>query len=256
MRTFTTVVDSFGAASSTYDLHSTVQQQAAEHLATKLQNIKAQIPAGPVLEVACGTGIFTKHITEILPGRDFVITDISQAMVRECKANIAITANYATLDAEQIIEENKYALVVCAFAAQWFHNIEGTFDRLLNALIPGGYLLFSVPTDESFPEWKKVCQELGVDFSGNPLPKANIIESFCKSRNITADLQLLKIESRYSCSLEFFKGLKGLGAAVRVTNESNTPAPTSLLSIIHQWDSKTNKSICATYEIMFGVLQK
>jgi malonyl-CoA O-methyltransferase len=252
------IAHSFGEAAKTYDLHSSVQEKAAIQLGRKLQDIKDILPPGPVLEIASGTGIFTQQLATILPEREFTISDISPEMVEACRANLEFDAQFTVKDAERIDEENKYALIVCAFAAQWFSDINTTFDGILKALLPGGYFLFSLPTDGSFPQWKESCQELGLRYSGNSLPQTNAIALYCQSKNVQTDLNIQQISTFYSSSLFFFRALKGLGAALQISNDGafNTVESASLLPVIRHWDKKSTESVCVTYEILFGALQK
>jgi malonyl-CoA O-methyltransferase len=252
------IAQSFGAAARTYALHSSVQEKAAVQLGLNLQVLSDSLPPGPVLEIACGTGIFTRQLATILPEREFTISDISAEMIEACRANLELDARYTVIDAEQIDEKSKYALIVCAFAAQWFNDISTVFDGILKALMPGGYFLFSVPTDGSFPQWKETCEELGSLYSGNALPQGKAIEVYCQSKCSRADLNVQQISTKYSSSLFFFRALKGLGAAHRVSNggASVTLESASLLPVIRHWDKKNTESVCVTYEVLFGALQK
>ncbi|MDR3614661.1 MAG: methyltransferase domain-containing protein [Candidatus Obscuribacterales bacterium] len=252
------IAHSFGSAAKTYALHSSVQEKAALQLGLNLQGISDNLPPGPVLEIACGTGVFTRQLATLLPEREFTISDISTEMVDACRANSELDARYTVIDAEQIDEENNYALIVCAFAAQWFSDIETVFDGIFKALIPGGYFLFSLPTDGSFPQWKETCEELGSHYSGNALPQAKAIEVYCQSKDSRAVINVQQISTKYSSSLFFFRALKGLGAAHRLSNHgaSLSLESTSLLPVIRHWDKKSTDSIYVTYEVLFGALQK
>jgi malonyl-CoA O-methyltransferase len=258
MKNSVQIASSFGEAARTYSLHSNVQEKAATQLSLNLQKIKTSLPPGPVLEIACGTGIFTQHLASFLPERHLTISDISPDMVEACRSNLKLKAQFAVIDAEQIDEENKYALIVCAFAAQWFSDIPQTFDGILKALVPGGYFLFSLPTDGSFPQWKETCKELGLRYSGNVLPQTKAVEFYCHENNVRADLAVQQISTKYSSSLFFFQALKGLGAALRIPNDGTADnlRTASLLPIIRHWDKKSTESVCVTYEVLFGALQK
>lgn len=255
----TQIARSFGAAARTYSNHSSVQESAAKHLKTLLSEIKGNLPPGPVLEIACGTGIFTNELIKELPERNFTISDIAQEMLETCRENTDTNAEYIILNAEEIRDTSKYALIVCAFAAQWFNNLEATIDAILNALSPGGYFIFSIPTNKSFPEWKAVCIQNSLPYSGNSLPEIESIERYCQSKGLTVTLKTQAISTSYQSSLSFFQALKGLGAAMRVqktTPSSPSPQSNSLLSVIRKWDKERSDNISVTYEVLFGALRK
>jgi malonyl-ACP O-methyltransferase BioC len=258
MKSTSKIADSFGAAAKTYARHSSVQEASAIQLALKLQKIKASLPQGPVLEIAAGTGIFTQQLAAILPERTLTISDISADMVHVCRSNLKLDAEFKVKDAEQMDEENRYAVIACAFAAQWFDNLSTTFNGIIKALIPGGHFIFSLPTSGSFPQWKEVCEELGLQYSGNILPQAESIEKYCNLRQIDHDLSTEQITANYSSSLLFFRALKGLGAALKLPDGSAkiNLESASLLPIISHWDKKSSDTICVTYEVLFGVLRK
>ena len=44
-----------------------------------------------VLELGCGTGLFSRHLVERYPEGSFVLTDVAPAMIAQCRRNLAPT---------------------------------------------------------------------------------------------------------------------------------------------------------------------
>ncbi|MGK7371395.1 MAG: methyltransferase domain-containing protein, partial [Candidatus Halalkalibacterium sp. M3_1C_030] len=167
------VAENFGRSVSDYHKQAEVQKEVADRLIASLEPWRDILPPGPILEVGCGTGFVTQGLVDLYPKREKIITDLSEQMVDFCKERFKSAENisFHSLNAEELeADESTYAMTVCGFAAQWFKDPALTLGRMMEATQPGGLLLASFPGNESFPEWKKHCRDLGIPFTGNALP--------------------------------------------------------------------------------------
>jgi malonyl-CoA O-methyltransferase len=257
----------FGKAADTYDRSAEAQRQAAKLLAKRLSAVALHLPEGPVLELACGTGIFTTELATVLPDRELTISDLSEQMLRVCQSRLNSPAKFVALDAENLAQPNKFALIVCAFGAQWFENLYAAFDRIIDALVPGGYFLFSLPTDASFPEWKAICARFSTEFTGNKLPTAGAISNYCLQHGYSSDLHATQIRLSYDSTLDFFLSLRNLGATSRVRSDRQSEAALArkdpkadsiayLRPLIRNWDEEAGGKVTITYDILYGNLRK
>jgi malonyl-CoA O-methyltransferase len=258
----------FGNSARTYDRSAVVQRQAAQLLARRLADLAVHLPEGPVLELACGTGIFSAELVLLCANRELTISDLSPDMVTACRARLNAQAAFTVLDAESLWQSppKKYALIACAFGAQWFENLGSAFDNIVEALLPGGYFLFSLPTDASFPEWKDVCARFGTEFTGNKLPTAGAISNYCVRNGYSSDLHATQICVSYDSSLAFFQSLRDLGATVRVrgdrrfdpasANDKQADSTVSLRKLIRKWDRDAGGKVTITYDVLYGNLRK
>jgi malonyl-CoA O-methyltransferase len=83
------VAQSFGARADTYDDHADLQRAVAERLARLLPPLKRP----RVLELGCGTGLFSRHLLARYADGDLLLTDLAPSMVEQCRRNLATQAN-------------------------------------------------------------------------------------------------------------------------------------------------------------------
>lgn len=194
------VVRRFDHGAHQYNEHNDIQAIVAERLAAMLPDSGVQ----SVLEIGCGTGVLTKHLVTTYPDSQFHITDISEAMIHQAQANIAASSDiqWSVLDGEDITDQTKYDLIVSNMAFQWFEQPEQSFRKIIKLLNPEGRLLFTVPSSQSFKEWRASLSELSLQygFSHNfDWP------SICAAEDIVID---------YDNTLNFLRTLKRIGANV------------------------------------------
>ena len=139
---------SFSQQASSYDVHANVQVSSAQALAKFLEEGIDKIPQGPILELGCGTGIFTTHLLKLFPDNFITATDASQSMLNQCERLLRPAPERLRLtlmDAEECAAEGTFAVVAASFSLQWVTDFYATIDRLLKPLKPGGQLVFFIP---------------------------------------------------------------------------------------------------------------
>lgn len=191
----------FDEAAPQYDEYCDVQVMSAEKLASLLPVIKDNDAS--ILEIGCGTGIFTQHLLKKYPNAHYHITDISAKMVEQCRRNITAPDNtsYAVLDGESINTELSYDLIVSNMSFQWFENLEASLQAMYNILRPGGAILFSIPGPDSFPQWTQTLSDLNMP--------AGILPSQVTTARI---IEQQSIEQQYQSGHDFLSRIKKIGA--------------------------------------------
>lgn len=169
------VIQSFSKYARSYDRYAQLQKSMAERLAALLPEPIPDI----VLEIGCGTGIFTRHLL-VRSLRQLILNDISPAMAEYLTSQIAIPENTRIVigNAEKIALPSS-GLIVANAVVQWFENPENTLKRLARSLPPGGRFVFSTFGPEtlrdfrliaeiesparlnSLVQWKKIIRESG-----------------------------------------------------------------------------------------------
>ncbi len=248
---------SFGDAAEYYHRHARIQKEVAQRLIASLEPWRDIIPPGPVLEVGCGTGFVSGGLIDLYPNRQKIITDLSPEMVQFCKNRYGTgeKLEYRVLDAEQIArEEPHYALTVSGFAAQWFKDPPLTLGRLLDATLPGGLLLASFPGNESFPRWREYCRELGLPFTGNPLPDTEEMVIKMSSESSQVDYYEDTVSQTFDSAADFFRHLKKIGAGTRHKGRMLTPSEIKLL--VKHWDEQAGGQITVSYQVIFLAVKK
>lgn len=249
------VASSFGQAGLTYDAEAMVQKYCAEKLLRILMDL--DIPDGVILEIGCGTGFVTQGLIHSFPTHELEITDISVEMLEVCQKNLAPllrkNLSFRQLDAEKLDpNDNRYSLIISNFVIQWFEDPIKGIHTLSRCLKPGGILLVSFPNQDSFPEWKTMCRNLHLTFTGNPLPDAKKLISYLTESKIDYRYQEQIILTHYKQSLSFFRSIKRIGAGLNYSKKTLSPA--EFRQLIYQWDHLTQNQIQIQYHVSFLII--
>jgi len=148
------VAASFGARAPSYELHAGMQRAIAARLASLLPDV-----AHPrVLELGCGTGLFSRHLVERYPDGSFVLTDAAPAMLAECRRNLAGACppqiGFEVMDASRPGGQGPYDVIATSMTLHWLADQAASLDRLRRLLAPSGILLYAALGPDSFAEWR------------------------------------------------------------------------------------------------------
>ncbi len=101
-----------------------------------------------VLEVACGTGISTRHLANTLPdGTEILATDLNEAMLdHAARVNGDLPGvTYTQADAlDLFFEDTSFDAVVCQFGVMFFPDKAKGMSEMTRVLKPGGVLALNV----------------------------------------------------------------------------------------------------------------
>jgi len=161
-RRSSTIAASFGAQAASYELHAGLQRAVAEKLAGFLPDLNQP----RVLELGCGTGLFSRHLLKRYPGGHFVLTDVAPQMIAECRRNLAPLGpahiSFEVMDAGEAGGHAELDLIVSSMTLHWLPAPAASLDRLLRFLAPGGLLLYATLGPESFAEWRSALAGEGL----------------------------------------------------------------------------------------------
>lgn len=247
----------FGQSAGNYHKHAEIQKEVAQRLIASLKPWRDILPPGPILEIGCGTGFVTEGLIELYPKREKIITDLSPEMVNFCKNRFDSAENisFKELDAEKIqTDEPTYSLSVSGFAAQWFIDSALTLGRILEVTKPGGLMLASFPGNESFPEWKQYCQDLGIPYTGNELPDTEEMVVKMSTGPVQVDYYEDTVTQRFPSAKDFFRHLKIIGAGTH--RDGRKLSSSEMKMLINHWDSKNKGDITISYHVVFLAVKR
>jgi len=157
-----------------YIKHSAAEQESAKRLANSLDPWRDLVPPGPVLEAGAGTGIFTEHLLSLFSNRKLEIADRSEEMIgfhkHRFKNNRQISWTVQNLESNPP-EQQSFAMICGNHVAHQFTFPAIGLENLSNGLKVGGLMLMCFPGEDSFKEWRSTCFELGIPYTGKPLPQ-------------------------------------------------------------------------------------
>lgn len=252
------IAESFSKAAFYYDEHASLQKEVANRLIASLEPWRDIIPVGPIAELGVGTGFVTEGIVDLYPERKIEAIDLSPGMIDFCEDTFSDHENLSFLvsDAEEVPEfgDPHYAMTVSGFTPHWFKDSAQTLARWLQITKPGGLLLTSFPGNESFPQWKKHCQELGLPFTGNELPDVEEMVIKMSVGRAQVDYYEDTITQRYESASDFFEELKQLGMSTQIKGRHLTSDERQLL--VEHWDDSTEGDITVSYHIVFLAVKR
>lgn len=248
----------FGKAAPCYEDCAIVQRHCAAELVSILRNTKPALPEGTILELGCGTGFVTRELVNAFPDRTLEITDLSAEMLTYCQAQISPlrhpSIDFQRLDGETLATERQYAAIASGFVVQWFNDVERSLKRLSRALAPGGMLVASFPTSQSFPEWKQMCEAVNLPFTGNPMPEVDMLCEQLNRDDLTCSYQERWMSTTHNRAIDFFKDLKSIGAGMG--RSPYTLSSKQFRQLIDTWDAQSCSSIRVSYHVAFLIIKR
>src|SRR4029077_2644351 len=113
------IAQSFGARAETYDEHADLQRGVARRLARLLPQLAAPL----VLELGCGTGLFSRHLLARYSGGTFVFTDLAPSMVEQCRRNLVGShkkrVSFEIMHAARPTAEGPFDLIAMSMTLHW-----------------------------------------------------------------------------------------------------------------------------------------
>ncbi len=253
------VSQAFDRASDQYDQHALVQRQVADALNRWLvhclqgESAECNFDIESGLEIGCGTGFLTSLLVESFPRTQWMITDVSSAMVRSAESRFAANPNlkFQVVDGECFELSTTFDLICSNLSFQWFHNLPAALSRLMQQLNPGGWLVFATLDSDNFSQI----------YARYPFLKP----ATCPTEALQAGLRVLKdassiqhvqretIMQSFPDLREFLASLKRIGAGTPA-REFNKRKSELLAALRRSRDSQTHEEV--DYRLLFVAAQK
>ena len=251
------IINRFSESAQKYDQFARIQKETAERLAKALSPWQFSIPEGSVLEVGAGTGLLTRHLAKMYSSRKLLVTDVSDTMLELNKKKLAEYGNiqFSNLDVETAEwEEEKYSLITSNFLLHWLKNPAETVAKMLPSLKPGGLLLMSFPGDDTFPQWRKNCLDLGLPYTGNPLPDLEEIVIKLSMGPVKVDYYEDQTNLEYPSLFDFYRELKKSASGTSLTGKKLNIKQLRLLD--KYWKEKNNGKVNVHYHTAFIAVKR
>ncbi len=148
------IAQSFAASAPSYDAHAEPQRAVAGRLARLLPDLIAP----RVIELGCGTGLFSRHLMARYPDGRFTFSDLTPAMLDQCRQALAPSerVTFEVIDAGCLNGEGEFDLVALSMTLHWLTDPLASLQRLRGLLSPRGVLLYATLGSGCFAEWRDV----------------------------------------------------------------------------------------------------
>lgn len=250
----------FSRAAATYDEAALVQADMARDLAV----LCPDLPAAPrLLEIGCGTGLFTDQLLALYPDASLTILDISPAMAAHCRVKYAARKNVRVVEAdgETFTPDREYDCIASAATLQWFCNPAAALARYRTQLRPGGVLLFSVLGEGTFAElftaFREAYAGLGIPYvrtQGPPLFAAAFWKEALQGYRLLHEER--RIYTQYYPEVAaFLRDLRRTGASNAEDRRRETP-PAAVRAMLESYRRSWPGKVPVTYEGLFYSARK
>lgn len=136
------VAHRFTKAVGSYHEEAVAQKRIAEKMTSFMSGFIPE-DCGNLLEIGCGTGIFSRMLLNRFNPQSYLLNDICPEMKNGIRDILRENITFQSGDAEQYPFMGPYNVIASCSTFQWFSDIESFFDRCNNYLSEEGYLAFS-----------------------------------------------------------------------------------------------------------------
>ena len=230
------IARSFGAQAASYDTHAELPRAVA----AKLASLLPELAAPRVLELGCGTGLFSQHLVARYPDGHFILSDLAPAMVEQCRLRLGSSPRigFEVMDASEPRCEGRFDLIALSMTLHWLAQPEASLERLRGLLAPGGVLVYATLGQESFAEWRAVLEAEALPSGLVEIPALP---------GILAEERLVPEAS----ALGFLRGMKAIGGLTPRAGYRPLP-PGALRRAIRTLDARFGGRV--TWHIVYGRL--
>ena len=211
MMTKEVIKNNFSRCAKYYDRYSTVQNMCA----LKLIEGIGKSHFNKILDVGCGTGIYTAILRKSFPFAVIKAVDISKEMIRMAREKIKDdSVEFIVADAETIKLKEDFDLITSNASLQWFDDLGMSLINYKDLLIEGGHIVFSTFGPLTFCELnislRRLFGERLIINSGSFIEKSQIEEVLKDNfREIGVEERIYK--ERYGSLLELLEKIKYSG---------------------------------------------
>ena len=242
------VQNNFDNAAENYLVYSNIQRHFAKKIVSFLKELNIQ--KGESIDLGSGTGLLADEIEKEFPTKKITRIDFSKKMLHHNKeSSKKILWNLNNGLPPSI---SNCSLMTSNFCLHWLNNPEKIIRDWFSKLMPGGYLIISYPTINSFPEWKQTCKKTNIEYSGLTFPiSKNIIKSF-NSDEIFLSNKYFYVEN-FPNVYKLFRSIVNVGAQ---STKCKRKKVYELKEMQRFWPKKKTNLVNLTWEINIQILKK
>ena len=250
------VAASFSRAAASYDSVAELQRAVGNEL---LARLPATVTPQRWLDLGCGTGFFSRVLSQRLPASEGVALDIAEGMLNHARP-LGGAEHFIAGDAERLpLQDERCGLIFSSLAVQWCANFDAVLSEAYRVLQPGGVLAFAslcVGTLEELREsWR----------AADGLVHVNRFRTFEAYQQLCAasGLRVVSLERRphvlhYPDVRSLTHELKALGAHnLNPGRPGGLTGRARIAALVHAYEQfRQAQGLPATYQVVYAVLEK
>ena len=233
-----------------YDKYSLIQRNCALRLISKIENTNFK----SILDIGCGTGIYTRFLRDRFRGAHIKAIDISHDMIEVAKEKLPDEkTEFIVGDAETMDFKERFDLVTSNASLQWFTSLEKTLSKHRMLLKEKGVIAFSIFGPETFSELSESLKKLfGEDsfISSHSFTTNSEVRKILKNLFNNVTVEETRYNKRYGSLAELLKNIKYSGIRGRGANRK-TVWVQGVMNELEKIYLDKFKSIVARYQVFF-----
>lgn len=196
----------FSRAADTYDDYVDVQRAAAARLAERLP-----LQAERVLEIGCGTGLFTQLLRRRYRRARITALDFSPQMIDAARAKFGFDPqlDWQVADIETWQPPSRFDLIAANSTLQWLDHLPHTLARLQAELDPPGTLAATLFGPQTYAELQSICGTDAVAAGG--FPSADSLQALFTRHFPATELEEHTFTRRFDSLLDLLRSIKHTG---------------------------------------------
>ncbi|MCM0612727.1 malonyl-ACP O-methyltransferase BioC [Marinobacter sediminum] len=244
------IAKQFGNASKTYEGASRLQRQMGRAM---LEALEADSDGEPlrILDLGCGTGWFTRRLSQAWPAGQVTGVDLSPGMIRQAGENDGAMIEWVIADAEALpLHDRSFDLVFSNLMIQWCSDPRPVLAECKRLLRPGGRLMLSTLLDGTLRELKQAwaIADPGQEHVNRFESEAALREQVAAELP-GASLAIQTITLPYASPMALAAELRQLGAGFKnETRRKTLTAPGRVREMCRHYPSEPDGTAVASYE--------
>lgn len=213
------VIDSFSRAAKTYDKHAEFQRIAGHKLLAILEaeladSIQTQDLCN-IADLGCGTGFFTRQLSQRFPHATVTGVDIASGMLEVCKSSSDKEVYYQADVCELPFEDSSQHIIFSNLTFQWIEQLPRLFAELERIRAENGVIVFTTLGENTLHELKSAWRSVDNHEHINSFIKVSDLSLLGLAQWETFLVSEENIVMPYYSVMDIMRDLKGIGAQHR-----------------------------------------
>ncbi|MDX8397446.1 MAG: malonyl-ACP O-methyltransferase BioC [Mariprofundaceae bacterium] len=215
----------FSGATASYDHHAVLQREIGTRLLAHLNFTK--IEPKRILDIGCGTGYFTRLLTDKYKKAHVTGLDLSESMVIHTRKQQAMRLPWHGKRTHCVADgctlpfaDASFDLVTSNLAMQWVADPKDMLSEMRRVLAPNGLILFATFGRRTLAELRQSLAEISSQHTpakaGHVLPFPDVMSLGDVLNQLAVDMPVIDTDLftlTYPNVIDLVRELKGLGAS-------------------------------------------